>query len=78
MHNLFEVQEKKTIDRSGQEHTNKIIEIKLVDKQKALDSISKHIGFYLEDNNQKGTKINLNKIDANTLNLLLQAVDVKE
>lgn len=49
------------------------IEIKLVSKIAAIEQIAKHIGYYSLDNDQKATKINLNKIDAATLNILLQA-----
>ncbi len=71
----FKIQEKTTYDKAGRPVTNKIIEIKLVDKKSSMDAISKHIGFYMEDNNQKATKINLTKVDVNTLNMLLQAVE---
>lgn len=48
--------------------------IKLVDKMKSLDMISKNIGFYEADNRQKVTQINLNKFDNATLNNILQVI----
>ena len=36
--------------------------------------INKHIGFYEIDNKQKSNKINLNKIDTATLNILVQSM----
>lgn len=71
----FKVQKKTTVTRDGREITNEIIQIKIQDKTEAMKNISKHIGFYAEDNEQRQTKINLNKIDANTLNILLQATE---
>lgn len=61
-------------DKHGS-HIGTTTEVKLVDKLKAIEMINKHIGFYSEDNKQKQVKINLNKIDANTLNVFLQALE---
>ena len=39
--------------------------------------INKHIGFYAEDNQQKKSTINLDKVDVHTLNVLLNAIEEK-
>lgn len=57
--------------KPGEEVEETIIEIKLMDKIKALEMINKHIGFYLEDNKQKGVKIDLSKATNVQLNMLL-------
>ena len=51
------------------------MEIKLLDKLKALDMVNRHIGFYEEDNVSKATKINLNNLPHATLQLLLKEVE---
>lgn len=74
----FKSYEKTSIDRKGTVHTTKTLEIKLVDKKTAMESIAKHIGFFLIDNEQKRTKINLNKVDVNILNGFLEAVEYQD
>ena len=60
---------------SGVEVEEVNIEVKLIDKTKAIEAISKHIGFYEVDNKQKRTQINLNQLNVNTLNNLVQAMN---
>lgn len=74
----FKSYEKTSIDRSGTKHHTKTIEIKIVDKKSAMESIAKHIGFYLVDNEQKRTRINLNKVDATILNGFLEAIEYQD
>jgi len=61
-----------------EEVTEESIEIKLIDKTKAVEMINKHIGFYSEDNRQKGSNINVLQVlqDSNPdiLNGLLNAM----
>ena len=61
-----------------EEVTEEQLEIKMVDKTKAVEMINKHIGFYSEDNRQKGSNINILQVlqDSNpeVLNGLLQAM----
>jgi hypothetical protein len=61
------------------EITEELIEVKLIDKHKAIESINKHLGFYAEDNQQKGNRINvlqvLQESNPDTLNTLLQAME---
>lgn len=61
-------------DRGGQERTDEVIEIKLIDKTKAMEMINKHVGFYEKDNRQKKPKIDLNKFDTDTLNIILNVI----
>ena len=55
---------------------NNIIEVKFVSKEKAIDMINKHIGFYEVDNKQKGNSINLENLS--TQELLNRAKFIKE
>ena len=71
----FKVTKRTYKDRGGHERTDEVIEIKLIDKTKAVEMINKHIGFYEVDNKQKSNKINLTKIDTKTLNVLLQSME---
>ncbi len=64
-------------DRGGQERTDEIIEIKLIDKTKAMEMINKHVGFYELDNRQKKPKIDLNKFDTRTLYNILNVIQPK-
>ena len=61
--------------RDGTDHVQENIEVKLINKDKAADLISKHIGFFEMDNKQKANRINLTKIDNLTLNALVQAIE---
>ena len=58
--------------REGVGVTDEVIEIKLIDKTKAIEMINKHIGFYAVDNKQKAQTINLTKITTDKLNILNQ------
>ena len=65
-------------DRQGNQVTDHKIKVKLVDKTKAADMISKHIGLYALDNKQKGTNVNvliqnLATTNPEALNALLNA-----
>lgn len=62
-------------DRNDVQHTEEIIELKFIDKLKAIEMINKHIGFYEIDNKQKANNITLNKLDINTLNNIYQALN---
>ena len=64
-------------DKEGN-YNGTTVELKLVDKQKALESLAKHIGYFELDNSQKATKLNLTKIEKGTLNVLLQAMENNE
>lgn len=56
----YKVNKRETYDREGALlATEKTIECKLVSKERALDMINKHIGFYEVDNKQKAAKIEI-------------------
>ncbi len=74
MHPVIQNNQRTYTDRGGHKRTDEVIEIKLIDKTKAVEMINKHIGFYEIDNKQKSNKINLNKIDTTTLNVLFQSM----
>lgn len=46
---------KKTTRRLGEEMTEETIELHFVSKEKAMEMIARHIGFYEKDNKQKPT-----------------------
>jgi len=46
-------------DRQGKQVTEEQIKVTLVDKVKTMDMLNKHIGFYSEDNKQKGSNVNV-------------------
>lgn len=54
----YKINERKVYDRAGGviEET-KTIEVQFVSKERAIDMINKHIGFYEVDNKQKATQI---------------------
>jgi phage terminase small subunit len=51
-----------TVLDDGTKHIDEIVELKFVDKLKAIEMINKHIGFYEKDNDQKN-------IDAPVINV---------
>lgn len=67
-------------DRQGQQVVEEQIKVTLVDKVKTMDMLNKHIGFYSEDNKQKGVNVNMliQNMALNSpeiLNALLKAID---
>jgi len=67
----FEAKTNTYTDRNGDTHTEKVMRVKLIDKQKALEHIGRHVGFYEADNAQKAARININNLPAATINVLL-------
>jgi len=43
------------------------VEVKFISKERAIDMLAKHLGFYERDNKQKSTSIDLSKLDTETL-----------
>lgn len=60
-------------DRQGQEVTEEVLEVRIVDKIKAIEMINKHIGFYSEDNKQKQIKVDISQLNVDTLNAIVNA-----
>ncbi|MAY82613.1 MAG: terminase small subunit [Flavobacteriales bacterium] len=46
---------------------NETVEVKLVSKERAIEMLAKHLGFYEKHNTQKKTTIDLNLLDTETL-----------
>lgn len=69
---------KESYDKHGN-HVGTTVEVRLIDKTKAIEAINKHIGFYANDNDQKANKVNilnvLKSADPSALNNLLQAME---
>lgn len=66
---------KRYTNRLGEDVEEETMTVKLIDKIKAIDMIAKHIGFYEIDNKQNKTKINIERLNIDTLNALLLAVN---
>lgn len=62
-------------NRDGKIVTEKTHEIKLHDKIKPLDMLSKYVGLFSEDNKQKQPVINLNQFNTDVLNVLLDVAN---
>lgn len=73
-----DIEEKEYTQRDGTHIKQTNIKLKLTDKHKAAEAISKHIGFYLEDNKQKANKIDIGSLNVNVLNALLDASKLKK
>ncbi len=58
---------KKTKRVIGDEMIEEVVELQFVSKEKAMEMIARHIGFYEKDNEQKQSQINLNQLDEKTL-----------
>ena len=70
----FKHNNKSYVNRQGIEVHEQTIEVKLIDKTKAIEMINKHIGFYEADNKSKPATINIAKLDNVTLNVLNNAL----
>ena len=68
----FKVTKRTYQTREGVDVIDEVIEIKLIDKTKAIEMINKHVGFYAIDNKQKTQTINLTKVTTDKLNILNQ------
>lgn len=63
----------------GEQEFGKVefVKLKLYDKQKALENLGKHIGYYAEDNEQKKPTISIDLESESTENLIKRAKAVK-
>ncbi len=64
---------KKTSRIMGDAMIEEVVELQFVSKEKAMEMIARHIGFYEKDNEQKQSQINLNQLDEKTLMQLWNA-----
>lgn len=78
--NSYDIKTKKYKDRDGQMIEDVTVKIKLNDKLKSLDMLSKYIGLYDEDNKQKAPKLDIRTLNVNQLQVLLSITnnEVKE
>lgn len=61
--------------RTKQEVTDEMIQVKIVDKLKALEMINKHIDFYNADNQSKKSTIDISKATPDQLNAVLSLME---
>lgn len=54
---------------------SEVIEITLISKERAIEAINKHIGFYEKDNQQKAPSIDYDKLSLDTLKELYNAAE---
>ena len=74
--NIKKVKHKRNIRKNGKGKViqeDEFIEVEFVSKEKAIDAINKHIGFYEKDNNQKAASIDCDKLSTDTLKELINA-----
>lgn len=66
--NKYKINENSYYDKDGNLLSQKnTIELQFVSKEKAIDMLNKHIGFYEEDNRQKAAQINYDSLTEKTL-----------
>ena len=67
------VKHKKTTkkNKDGSESVDEYVEVKIIDKLKALEMINKHINFYDADNQSKKQTVDISKATPEQLNTLL-------
>ena len=58
--------------KDGKVRIAEVWDIKLVDKNKAIEMLNKMLGFYALDNKQKGSNVNVENLNINELKLLQQ------
>jgi hypothetical protein len=68
----------KIVGKDGEERVNEIWDIKLVDKNKAIEILNKMLGFYALDNRQKQSVVNVESLNVNELKVLQQILTPKE
>jgi phage terminase small subunit len=57
-------------DRAGQDIREEVLEVRIIDKSKAVEILNKMLGNYSLDNSQKGTKVNIETLNVQELKLL--------
>lgn len=69
------IKQKNYVNNSGGETSETTTTYEIHDKLSAFEKISKHIGFYAEDNKQKQGVIDLSKATPEQLNVLLSLIE---
>ncbi len=73
--NSYDIKKKSYKNRDGKEITEETVRIKLNDKLKSLDMLSKYVGLYDADNKQKAPKVDIQGLKVEQLQVLLSIVD---
>ena len=55
-----------------------LIELKFVSKEKAVDMVNRHIGFYDQDNKQKRTSLDISNVSSGTLEEIVKCLIVQK
>tara|TARA_R110002051_G_scaffold2722_1_gene14529 strand:+ start:182 stop:781 length:600 start_codon:yes stop_codon:yes gene_type:complete len=61
-----------TYDSKGNKRENEVMDLKFVDKTKAVEMLNKMLGFYAIDNKQKSNNINVENLNVAELKVLQQ------
>jgi len=61
-------------DRQGNTVIEENLEVRIIDKSKAVEILNKMLGNYAIDNSQKATKVNIENLNVNELKLLANIV----
>lgn len=67
-----------SFDKSGNKTTREVMDLKFVDKTKAIDMLNKILGNYALDNKQKGSNIKVENLNINELKVLQQILNKQE
>ena len=59
-------------DKSGNKREVEVMDLKFIDKNKAVEMLNKMLGFYALDNKQKSSNVNVENLNINELKLLQQ------
>lgn len=62
-------------DKNGNKTTREVMDLKFVDKTKAIDMLNKILGNYALDNKQKGSNINVENLNVQELKVLQQILN---
>lgn len=67
-----------TYDSKGNKKEQEVMDLKFIDKTKAVEMLNKMLGFYALDNKQKGSVVNVDNLNVNELKILQQILTPKE
>jgi len=67
-----------SFDKDGNKTTREVMDLKFVDKTKAIDMLNKLVGNYALDNKQKGTNIKTENLNINELKVLQQILSKQD
>ena len=67
-----------SFDKNGNKSVREVMDLKFVDKTKAIDMLNKILGNYALDNKQKGSNIKVENLNINELKVLQQILNKQE